>query len=129
MPKAPPFTRDNAREMQAKSTAAQNAARALAKAALDELARQAAAPPRDHDEEARKRRAEKQIETCDRLMEVDGIDADTFVKLTAAKERLWRLVFPTAGVMRPRSPGRSKAAPSVEPAPQAPQTGSGQPPT
>ena len=57
--------------------------------------------PASADELARSKRVFAQIDRCDKLME-DCQDAETFVKLTAAKERLWKLVVPTAGVLRPR---------------------------
>ena len=53
------------------------------------------------DEQARHARVMRQIDRCDELMEQCN-DAETFVKLTGAKERLWNLCIPKAGVMRPR---------------------------
>ena len=53
------------------------------------------------DEEARSARVMKQLDKVDEFLE-QSKNSDEFVKLTAAKERLWNLVFPKAGVMRPR---------------------------
>ena len=58
------------------------------------------------DEQARNARVRKQLDKVDEFLE-QCRDSDEFVRLTAAKERLWNLVFPKAGVMRPRPPRRS----------------------
>jgi hypothetical protein len=49
-------------------------------------------------------------------------DKDEYAKLASILDRLWNMAYPKAGVMRPRSPGQRRTAPSAEPAPQAPQT-------
>jgi hypothetical protein len=51
----------------------------------------------------------RQIDRLDKLIgsALDADDANLFLKLTAAKEKLWKLVQPTAGVSHP---GRSKRA-------------------
>jgi hypothetical protein len=89
------FTRENAAEMARRSNAAKKARKA------EELAR-AAMTPQDTTEDARTKRVLLQIEQCDKMIERCR-DFDEFSKLTAAKERLWNLIFPKAGVMRPRN--------------------------
>jgi hypothetical protein len=53
------------------------------------------------NEQARNARVTKQLDKVDEFLE-QCKNSDEFVKLTVAKERLWNLVFPKAGVMRPR---------------------------
>ena len=67
-------------------------------------------------EEKRRACVLAQIDQCDKLLKHCD-DAKTFVALTAAKERLWNLVFPTAGVMRQRSSGRRGPGPASLPPP------------
>ena len=57
--------------------------------------------PQMPDEDARQARVMKQLDKVDEFLD-QCTDPDTFAKLTASKERLWRLVIPTAGVLRPR---------------------------
>jgi hypothetical protein len=59
----------------------------------------------DTTEDARIKRVMKQIQRCEELLE--SCKAADFPKLTAAKERLWNLIIPKAGVMRPRGNGTS----------------------
>jgi hypothetical protein len=42
-------------------------------------------------------------------------DEERFLKLSAAKERLWKLVQPTAGSLRPGRQQRQQTRPSAEP--------------
>ena len=94
---------------------AQRAAHAR-KCRLDAIAKRAAELPDDADESSRHKRVLLQIQRCDKLLE--ACKAEDFPSLTAAKERLWNLVFPKAGVMRPRSSGNRRAAPGVTQTPQ-----------
>ena len=74
------------------------------------------------DEQARNARVMKQLDKVDEFLE-QCKDSDEFVRLTAAKERLWNLVFPKAGVLHPRRTGRPQApiaAPTEPTTPQAP---------
>lgn len=104
--KAPNFTRENAAEMARRATASRIANREREK----QLARQALVMEQaDAGDEARKKRVMRQIARCDELLE-DTDDPETFVKLTSAKERLWNLVFPKAGVNRPRQSSRRNGA-------------------
>jgi hypothetical protein len=42
-------------------------------------------------------------------------DEERFLKLSSAKERLWKLVQPTAGSLRPGRQQRQQTRPSAEP--------------
>lgn len=75
--------------------------------------------PQMPDEQARNARVMKQLDKVDEFLE-QCKDGETFVKLTAAKERLWNLVFPKAGVMRPRSRPTRPAMPTVVQTPTSP---------
>lgn len=78
-------------------------------------------PPRVADESQEKReRISKQIDRCDVMLQ-SCKDPDVFVKLVQAKARLWELLYPKPGSLRPRS-GRGRMSqptfePSFEPAP------------
>jgi hypothetical protein len=100
--KAPNFTRENAAEMARRATVAREERRAREKVILREYAKN---PPVDADEHARNKRVLKQIARCDSLLLT--CEPKDFPKMAAAKERLWNLVFPKAGVFRPRS-GKSR---------------------
>ena len=71
----------------------------------------AALPPVQPQDEARKRRVLLQIDRVDDMLL--KCSRAEFPALTAAKERLWNLVFPKAGVMRPRSQSQRRPAPSA----------------
>jgi hypothetical protein len=57
-----------------------------------------------------------QIDRCDELLA--RCKPEDFPALTAAKERLWNLVLPKAGVMRPRSQSQRRPMPTVSAVPQ-----------
>jgi hypothetical protein len=69
--------------------------------------------PQMPDEQARNARVMKQLNKVDEFLE-QCKDSGEFVRLTAAKERLWNLVYPKAGVFRPRSKDRRPERPAVE---------------
>jgi hypothetical protein len=69
--------------------------------------------PQMPDEQARNARVMKQLDKVDEFLE-QCKDGETFVKLTAAKERLWNLIYAKAGTLRPR-PNRRPIAPMLEP--------------
>ena len=71
---------------------------------------QFALPPRDATHEATKARVQRQIEKCDELLETCK-EPELFVKLTQAKERLWNLIYPKAGSIRPGKPKDRMPAP------------------
>jgi hypothetical protein len=112
------FTRENAGEMARRA----NAAIAARKA---ETARRLAQLDANTTEDARITRTKKQLARLDDLIDksLDKADAELFLRLTAAKDRLWNLVSPKAGVLRPRR-GDRPTPPAVHcspiPTPQAP---------
>jgi hypothetical protein len=112
---APRITPDNAREMQRRATQSRLAREAREKA--EDLERDIAARARilaPEPDEARRQRTLKQIDLLDKRISaaMDDDDDDRAMSLIAAKERLWKLVQPTAGSLRP---GRSRreAPPSI----------------
>ena len=113
--KAPNFTRENAAEMARRATVAREERRAREKAILREYAQSMRA---DAGDDARKRRVLKQIKRCDGML--DECEPADFPALTAAKERLWNLILPKAGVMRPRQSSQRRQPPTVEPTPLEP---------
>ena len=105
---APRITPDNAREMQRRATQSRLAREAREKA--EDLERDIAARARilaPEPDEARRQRTLKQIDLLDKRISaaMDADDDDRAMSLIAAKERLWKLVQPTAGSLRP---GRSR---------------------
>jgi hypothetical protein len=94
----PLFTAENAAEFARRSAAARaaNVQRLAAMAAV------AAALPANADEAAREQRLLKQMDQVDGMLDRCREPAE-FVQLTNAKARLWNLLFPTAGVSRPKS--------------------------
>ena len=94
--KAPNFTSENAAAMSKLAHAAIRARKEREKALL--------ASQRPIPDDARKEQTLRQIDRLDKLINsaLDDDDADLFLKLTAAKEKLWKLVQPTAGVSRPK---------------------------
>lgn len=97
---APPITREIAADYARRATISREANRAARKA--KELARN----PTD---DARRTTTLKQIDSLDKLINqaLRDRDANLFLKLSAAKERLWKLVSPTAGVLKPKKHGSS----------------------
>jgi hypothetical protein len=75
--------------------------------------------PQMPDEQARNARVMKQLDKVDEFLE-QCKDGDQFVRLTAAKERLWNLVFPKAGCLRPRPSNRRPPMPVPTVSPQEP---------
>jgi hypothetical protein len=68
------------------------------------------------EDQRRRDRVQKQIDRCDDLLE-NCRSAKTFIQLTAAKERLWNLVYPKPGSLRPKQ-SRQERAPVVPLSPQ-----------
>ena len=121
MPKAPPITRENAREFALKSNAIQKARR-------EEFARLSALATRATDDYTRKARVLKQIDILLADMEL----AKSFqmrAKISAALERLWKLVQPTAGALRPGRGSRRADAPEAPMPMRTPQEPTISPPT
>jgi hypothetical protein len=93
--------------------------RAEAQAVKDALA------SRPEPEDTRKERTLKQLDKLDVLIDrsLNLGNSTQFLKLSAAKERLWKLVQPTAGVLKPareRSSRRGGVAIPLSAEPQAP---------
>jgi len=106
---AAPFTKENARAMALRSHAARRLNRER-----ENIFRANAAPAPD---DARRAQALKQLDALD-VMINDAINKGNeaqFLKLINAKEKLWKLVQPTAGVNRPARPGRQSRQPMIQP--------------
>ncbi len=74
------------------------------------------------DDETRKKRVLKQIDLLLTAMEA-ATDIKERLRVGAALERLWKLVQPTAGALRPgRGSRRADAPEAPTPMPQAPTT-------
>ncbi len=114
------FTTDNARLMAAKSIETRRRKRLERQQAKEAGLIPEPASSLNHAPEASEEvttkahmRVKKQLALCDELLDVCK-DADDFAKLTASKERLWKLVYPTQGAYRPRSPKERIRPPSAE---------------
>jgi hypothetical protein len=107
-----PFPRENAAEMARRA----NASKALRKA---ETARKLAELDANATEDARITRTKKQLAKLDDLIDaaLDAGKSDLFLRLASAKNNLWNLVSPRAGVLRPR-PNRRPVTPMAEPMPE-----------
>lgn len=118
--RAAPFTAENAAEMARRSWEARR------KRAADEAeeAKRIALLPESQEDDARKKRVIAQLARCDELLE--DCKADDFPALTAAKERLWRLIFPTVSPTKQRSNGSARRSMPV-PTPVQTQTHSTNP--
>ena len=110
------FTAENAAEYGRMGAIASAAAKARRKQEEKLAAEAAAELPVIADEQARLKRVMRQIEKCDELMD-DCDDPKEFIALTAAKERLWNLIFPKAGSLRPAKASRRPAQPLPSPIP------------
>lgn len=112
--KAPNFTSQTAKDRQRNSVASRlaNKIARIEREKQLELERAKSFPLPD---ENRKAETLKQIDRLDSLINsaLDDADEDRFIKLSAAKERLWKLVQPTAGVARQRRGDRQ--LPSAQP--------------
>lgn len=118
----PPFTRENAREMALRSWAIRRQRKADAEAVR--LARELL--PNAKDDEARRVRTLKQIDLLDDMIDaaLAKKDAERFLALAATKDKLWKLVQPTAGTLKPRHAKPTPARPFfVEPLGPAPAGG------
>jgi len=112
--KAPNFTSANAAEMARRATKSRLARIQREKEEAERAAREAA-PTTD---DARRERTLKQLDLLDKMID-DSLAAGSaklFLQLSAAKERLWKLVSPTAGVLKPgkRAAGMT-SRPTVQP--------------
>lgn len=112
-----PFTKENAGEMARRATVARLARIKRDKEEAFAERERRARMPIDASEDAKKLRVQKQIETCDRMLD-ECCDPELFVKLTMAKERLWNLIYPKPGSLRPKQSRQDRAPISpIEPLP------------
>ena len=106
------FTAENAAEYGRKGALASLETKRAAKQALLAAQAKLAEIPASSDEQNRINRIQRQIDKCDEML--DSCDEpETFVKLTAAKERLWNLLFPKAGVLKPKAQSGRRSMPNV----------------
>ncbi len=102
-----PFTRENAGEMARRATESR-------KRRLREQAEAIAAIDANATDDARTRRTKKQLALLDDMIDaaLSKGKADLFMRLAATKERLWNLVSPKAGVLKPsRTRGSERRGP------------------
>jgi len=113
----PLITRENAAEFGRKSAIA----RKLAKERAEREKQGLPAIPVAAEDQRTRERVKRQIERCDAMLEKCK-SPRVFVQLTAAKEKLWNLIYPKAGSIRPsksrdRAPSFTPIAPlPIEPA-------------
>jgi hypothetical protein len=123
--RAPPFTAQNAAEMALRSVAARQA-RIERERTEAEAAKQAARlAPDPNSDEARKRRVQCQIDLLLSDME-SAKSVEKRLQIGSAIERLWKLVQPTAGVLRPSKQSRSRQ-PDIQPISPTPIQSSNEP--
>ena len=108
---APKFTPENASEMGRRGAMSRKLNREREKLRLQQLEELERKSPIPDDDEARKRRVQKQIDMLLNDME-KAKDLDKRLRIGAAIERLWKLVQPTAGVLKP-SAKRGRPLPSI----------------
>ncbi len=113
--KAPNFTPETAKFMAARSLASRRLNAQREKEAF-EAGRIAALKAQPNDDEARRKTTLAQLDALDKRLDaaLDDEDDERFMKLAAIKAKLWALVQPTAGVMKPAS-RRTSNRPTVEP--------------
>lgn len=72
-------------------------------------------------DDARRQTTLSQIDSLDELINraLDRKDSDEFLRLSSAKEKLWKLVQPTAGVSKPVRSQQRAGLPSAVRTPQA----------
>lgn len=94
----PLITAANARILAAKAHEARRQRKLAAAEALARLAQITATP-----DDMRANRTRHQLDTLDAMIDkaLERRDYDALPTLTAAKERLWKLVQPTAGQLKP----------------------------
>ena len=104
-----PFTKENAPEMARRANVAKAARKAEMVAKLAQLDANA-------NEDHMQARVKRQLVKLDDLIDaaLDAGKVVQFLKLAAMKKDLWNLVYPKAGVMRPRQSKRAYVCPSLE---------------
>ena len=115
--KAPNFTKENARAFAMKGAATRKANREREKLLLAQAAELARLNPKPTDDQARKETTLIQIDKLDQLINraLERKDDDLFLRLATAKEKLWKLVQPTAGVMKPSRISKRTIEPTAKP--------------
>jgi len=104
----PRFNQQNAAEMQKRSYLARLAREGREREQRVKLAEM----PANAHESALKERVFVQLHHLDDMID-QSEDVETLCKLIGAKERLWRLVLPTAGVLKHRNQRRPAFVPRV----------------
>jgi hypothetical protein len=112
---APLITRENANIMREKGYESKLAKRNAEIADLKRRLESALTPPPE-DDQRRKERLLGQVMKCDALME-ECDSPKEFAQLVNAKARLWELLYPKPGSLRPKQ-GRIERAPVVPLSPQ-----------
>ena len=123
---APPFTKENAKEMSRRGAEARRIKREREKALLAqaaELARRTANPDTDA---ARSERVKKQIDALLTDMERTK-DTDKRLRIAGALDRLWKLVQPTCAPIKANARSRPAMPVAIPRGPATPQ-GSGSAP-
>ena len=117
MPKAPPFTAQTAAEMARKS----HVARALKRAATEAALNMRKSNPPQLADDMRRVRTLRQLDKLDVMIDeaLDKSNTVLFLQLSSAKERLWKLVQPTAGQLKPSAKAKARFVPTVTAAPAA----------
>ena len=117
---APPITRETAGDMARRATASRVARieREKAEDRQRDIEARALAIERESKpdpDDARKSKTLIQIDKLDKLIDaaLTRSDEDTFLKLAGAKEKLWKLVQPTAGVLK-NSKRAIRSAPAIQ---------------
>jgi transposase-like protein len=105
------FTSETAREYGRKGNLIRWS-RVRAQAQIAEVPQIPAAPPQRIAEDSRKERVMKQLDKLDEMLDACK-EPKMFIQLTAAKERLWNLVFPKPGSLRPKQSRQERA--SIQP--------------
>lgn len=115
---APLFTKENAGVMAKRATRSRMERIQREKEQLLLLRERNASTPLNASEDEKKARVQRQIEQCDTML-AECADPETFVRLVAAKARLWELLYPKPGSLRPKQ-SRSDRAPiaPIQPLPE-----------
>ena len=117
--KAPNFTPECASEMGKRGAAARLATLKRRKEAA-EAEKQAALNALPTDDEARRRRVQKQIDMLLTDME-ESSSLKERLAIGSALERLWKLVQPTAGSLKPSREKSRRSSPTPQPVASTPQ--------
>jgi hypothetical protein len=109
----PLFTVENAAELGRKGAIRRKELIEQRKAEAKQAEFERATPEPEAAIERTKRQLSKVDDMIDAALEED--DADLFLRLSAAKERLWKLVSPTAGVLKQPRGRQDRLRPAIAP--------------